>query len=251
MSYYSKLSNKENLLITLGCSWTHGVGSYDAGCLEQFRRGEISQADLYNTSYYAGAFYEGAWPKFLAELLDYDLINLGVSGDSNSASAKRLIVECDESEAFNKIRDRYKKVTVIWLITETSRFSFYSDHYLVSYNNNSPGRIFLDYVDEVYKHEHDGDLETKFYVKSVESYCKGNGFNFVYGSAFVPNNAVKNIYDSDRNIHKFIDQPAMANYLDFTNPDIISHCNHPTPTGYKTLATKLHSILNEHFQGRA
>ena len=62
---------------------------------------------------------------------------------------------------------------------------------------------------------------------------------------------MKKLYDSDSNIHKFTDKSAMANYLDFNNPDIISHCSHPTPEGYKLIAKELYTILNEHFQGRA
>jgi len=251
MNYYSEINGKPGLLITLGCSWTSGVGSYDTGCLEQFKRGEISHDELYATSYYNGSFYKGSWPKFLAELLNYDLINLGTSGDSNSASAKRLILECDETQTFKSLRGFYKQITVLWLLTETSRFSFYSNRQLTSFNNNHSGKIFMDYINEVYKNEQDGNLETKFYLKSVESYCNSNAFDFIYGSAFVANSALKNLYDSDKNVHQYLDKPAMADYLDFSDSNIVSHCFHPTLEGYKIIANMLFKTITENFKGRA
>ena len=112
MRCYKILNNKKNLLITLGDSWTEGVGNYEPTALLDYQKNKISQQELYSISDKLRYFYKEAWPTFLSEKLDYDLINLGQGGDANSATAKKFICDFDENMEFDS--SKYEKVTVLF-----------------------------------------------------------------------------------------------------------------------------------------
>ncbi|NBP58585.1 hypothetical protein EBU71_19020, partial [bacterium] len=63
--------------------------------------------------------------------------------------------------------------------------------------------------------------------------------------------AVKDIYQSDKNIHNYTSNSSMRQFLNEKDPEMFAHCLHPTAKGYEHIADVLHSIINEHFQGRA
>ena len=67
---------KKKLLITLGCSFTEGVGCYDPELLKQYPViNEKIKGDIYNKS--IGYFHANGWPPRLQQKLNYDrLINL-------------------------------------------------------------------------------------------------------------------------------------------------------------------------------
>lgn len=96
---------KPKLLITLGCSYTSGIGTSDP--------------------------YHHMWPRQLGIKLGFDkLINLGKAGASNSGCIKR----------FNKMVNNFPlndyDILVIFLMTEPSRFSFFIDNEVMDYRVN-------------------------------------------------------------------------------------------------------------------
>jgi hypothetical protein len=68
---------KKKLLITLGCSYTEGVGCYESRFLENNNpKPGIFWPDAYEGS--RARFHAEGWPAKLQKLLNYDhLINLG------------------------------------------------------------------------------------------------------------------------------------------------------------------------------
>ena len=118
--YYEKINGRKDLLITLGDSWTAGEGCYSDEDLADYNNGIITRDQMYDRGYASQG--PGSWPDTLSTLLNMDLINLGVSGYSNSACAKRLINEHDID-----YKPQYDNVYVILLLSESSRISFYSN----------------------------------------------------------------------------------------------------------------------------
>jgi hypothetical protein len=246
MNYYTDISNKDNLLITIGDSWTEGVGNYIPEDLIKFNENQMTGKELYSLSAQSRFFYKGAWPLYLSKLLDCDLINLGQGGDANSASAKRLISDIDLNTKFSV--SKYKKVTVFWLLSDPARFSFYTDQYLKSYNINDTIDFVKLYVQDVYKQDKDGLLETKFFIKAMENYCQVNNYNFVYGSAFTNIGELNKIYNSPSNIHNYVSKQCAAGYLSRNDQSVWAHCGHPNAKGYELIAKEFYNILKTHFK---
>ena len=239
---YTKLNDNSKLLITLGDSWTHGVGNYDPAGLADFEDGLITMEKLYPMSF--DLFYKDSWPSVLSNKLGYDLINLGKGGDSNSAQAKRFICDFDEKNIVDL--DKYESVTVLWLLSDPFRFSFYANHKLRSWHAQSPDEIIKWYTIDIHKTDLDGWLETKFFLKSVDNYCKNKKFNFVYGSAFTDITPLDTIYKSEKNIHNRIVQKKVSEFLNAKR--YWAHCGHPNTMGYNQIANDLYNILTTNFK---
>lgn len=240
--FYKKTGHNK-LLITLGDSWTHGVGSYEPELLSQFMKNELGSKEMYGMS--NDRFYETGWPSVLSDRLKCDLINYGTGGDSNSACVKRLINEYDED-----YKKDYDHVTVIWLLTNTVRFSFYSDNQLKSFSpaGNHTDPIFKKYIKDVVKSDNDAYLETAFYLKTMQYYCKAKGYNFIYGSAWegiLPLNEVVNL---DSNIHNFVQQGGVTSLACVLEDGDRSHCLHPNEQGYKRIADYLYTVISENMK---
>lgn len=244
--YVEKINNKDNLLITIGDSWTEGVGCYDPELLPSYLKGEIGMEILYPRSQDKGFFKDGSWPVRLSEMLDCDLINLGNGGDANSAAAKYLIQEYHE--VISEKAKQYKKINVIWLLSIPERFSFYSNKRIRSFRHDAPEKLTKLYYTDVCRDPADALLETAFYLRTVDWYCKANNFNFAYGSAFTditPLNDVINIKVS--NIHQYIPFPCISQYLDHRDEKYWAPCRHPNNAGYAKIAEHLFEIINYYF----
>lgn len=246
MSYFEKISKADNLLITIGDSWTEGVGCYDTDTLDDFHKKKIDQQELYLRSRKGGSFSKGSWPYQLSNFLNCDLINLGAGGDANSSSAKRLIQDYHEVVS-KKIQD-YKKINLIWLLTSPDRFGFYSDNTIVNFLSTSPHQIVKNYFTEVNKNDLDNYLETAFYLRSVYWYCKANRINFMYGSAFNTILPLNEIYNTEENFHNYISYDCVSKYLDDNNKRVWAHCGHPNSDGYYIIANKIFQIMNHNFE---
>lgn len=247
MSYYENLSNKDSLLVAMGDSWTEGVGCYDPDLLQAYLSKKIDMSNLYRQSHLKGLFSLGSWPKQLSDMIGCDLINIGEGGDSNSASAKRLIQEYHH--IISQKTKSYKKVTFIWLISAPERFSFYSNKRLTNFLQESGNKIKKAYHKDVVKDIADPLLETSFYLRAVDWYCKANGYNFLYGSAFYPMEEMEKIYNPDHNIHRYMTRDCMSAYLDFHDDSLWAPCRHPSEKGYTIIAERLYSVINESFKG--
>lgn len=236
--------NRDSLLITIGDSWTRGVGCYIPSFLELYNKNKISYDELDRRCRINESYSNGSWPTQISRMFDCDLINLGRGGDSNSVSAKRLIQDCHDM-IFARAKN-YKKVSVIWLISTPDRLGFYSDKTLCSFPLAKPSKIVKTYLKNIHKHPLDTCLETSFYLRTVEWYCKANNYSFIYGSAWHPISDLNTIYDSECNIHKHISVDSISKFLD-VNKDQWSHCGHPNENGYRVIAEKLYKSINEYF----
>jgi hypothetical protein len=245
MVCFENIKGRENLLITLGDSWTEGVGCYHPKLEHQFFKKKIDKQHLYLESRKDGFFGRGSWPFQLSTILNTDLINLGIGGDSNSASAKRFIHDFDRLE---HIRSKYKKITVIWLLSDPNRFSFYTRQVLNNFLPNLDDSS-ASFVKKYFQHANidplDSILETSFYVHAVYWFCKANGLNFVYGSAFSDLSSLKQICKVPGNIHQHTEKSSMNNYL---TQSMHAFCNHPNTTGYYTIAAEIKKILELNFK---
>ena len=243
LHYHENINNKDNLLITIGDSWTAGHGVYTDEQYKQYTNngGHLTglRLDLQQES------FSGSYPSQLASLLNYDLINLGIAGCSNSASAKRLLNHFD-----NNYKNKYKKVIVIWMLTDPNRISFYSDNCIKSWSyDHAP--ISNAYFKDVWKGFSDGWLETAFYLKTVYNFCQVNGYLFFYGTGWtVIENKVHtvniNIDQCNLNNMLLIDKFETMLQENNTNKDLFSPiCQHPNKKGYKLIAEKIFSVIKE------
>lgn len=142
----------KNLLITLGCSWTHGVGvnyqpgmSYDDYCNQAWKR------DLCNTLSFRGR---------LVESLNLHRINFSEPGSSNQRQF-RLARTFFSSRDFLRLKNKYKNITVLWGITSTARNELYDldtkklESFFLTNNENPIAKSLLKYS---YDHENETQL---------------------------------------------------------------------------------------------
>lgn len=232
----------------MGDSWTEGVGCYDPDLLSAYLTKKIDMQDLYKQSKKRGLFSKGSWPTQLSKMLDCDLINIGEGADSNSGSAKRLIQ--DYNNIISERTKNYEKVTVVWLISAPERFSFYSDRRIRNFSQEDSNKMRKAYYKDVIKYNDDFLLETSFYLKTVYWYCKANGYNFIYGSAFSPTRELEKIYNPENNIHRYIPEESLNQYIEKYDDDSLwAPCRHPNEKGYTIMAQRMYSIIDEHFKG--
>jgi hypothetical protein len=193
---------KPKLLITLGCSYTSGIGTSDP--------------------------YHHMWPRQLGIKLGFDkLINLGKAGASNSGCIKKF------NEMVNNFPLNEYDILVIFLMTEPSRFSFFIDNEVMDYRANIPkwknpindNTLSRAYLEEI-KSLQDCILEQKFYVDILESMCKLHNMDLILTSW---NYSYTDFYKihKNKNIHLF----KTPKTLFPTNKDLQSECGHPNDKG--------------------
>jgi hypothetical protein len=233
--YYSCITGRENLLITIGDSYTAGVGVYTSEQVQDYKAGKKTVSDLFaETVRTCGA---GSYPAHLAELMDCDLLNLGIGGGSNSASIKRLINHYD----YNYI-EQYKNVVVVWLLSDPCRISFYSNEQLISYIGNND-LVRLAYIKEVLKSDLDAELETKFYLQTAFYFCKAKEYKFFYGTAFYNISSFNQIINyPSSNLNNMLGIEQFATLLP---NECISLCGHPDTHGYKIIAERIYSAIKK------
>jgi hypothetical protein len=235
-----------NLLITLGDSWTEGVGCYPDSILEKYGNPpkmnyrDPSCFDDYNflSKYYG----ENSWPSRLSSLLEnYEIINLGKAGSANSACAKRF-----EIFLRNFNRQQYGRILVIFLMSEPSRFSFFSDNQIRSFlpswhQDDVREEKFTNYYTSIVaKSDTDFWSESIFYLNCIDSFCNNHGMDFVFGSAFSHIKTCQ--YFKNMTNIMFRDQYNW-NARDLLDDSEMSKCHHPNIAGYKKIADYIYADL--------
>jgi hypothetical protein len=276
---------KKKLLITLGCSFTEGVGAYDLNKIPSVHRPNNIGNDFVVERYklYRPRFHMHSWSRYLQKSLNYDvLINLGLGGSSDSNAIKRFIEVFDE----NSLSENYD-VLVVWGLTFPERISFYKDgknvsilpgykhgdtnHYSlgVSYNNFTQNNI-LDHF-----------LEQIFHVKTMRNLCNRYSFNFLYFSMFnfktnIPTNLAElhtKYFSHDEYLNSYLPDSNFLlknnEYKNISDADITTMdkfkrffpsveemfrvgmlspvCGHPNEYGYRFLSHRLFSIIEQKF----
>jgi hypothetical protein len=105
-----------NLLITLGCSWTYGVGvNYQSG---------MSLKDYTKTAWDQTLCDQLSFRGQLSSKFNLDNINFSVGGSSNQKQF-RLATKFFSSKNFHDLQKKYKNIIVLWGITSTARTEMY------------------------------------------------------------------------------------------------------------------------------
>jgi lysophospholipase L1-like esterase len=231
---------KDTLLITLGDSWTQGVGCYPENLKEDHKRGLLSMQDLFLQSF--DCFQEHSWPSQTAKILNADLINLAKGGDANSATAKRLY-----SDVHEKYKESYKKVIVVFLLSDFSRFSFYNNKIIQTFMPARPNlgaeNLCNAFLEHCLNDETDELCETAFYLKTVEYFSESCGYDFFYGSAFTSITQLNKIYfKPDIMVHNHYS--SIRSILP-NNSYFSELCGHPNEKGYELIGKFIGDYLTK------
>ena len=81
---------KKNLLVTLGCSFTEGVGCYD---MENNPTDKVFwEMDKEEAAIHIPHFHKYGWPNLVGGQLGFDnVLNLGFGGSANSEHVKKFV----------------------------------------------------------------------------------------------------------------------------------------------------------------
>lgn len=243
---------KKKLLITLGCSYTEGVGCYEPSLLDEKGNPIINVKSVYDAS--LDRFHTRGWPAQLQKKLRYDhLLNLGHGAASNSETVKRWF----EVLSDKNLSDEYD-VLVVWMVTFAGRISFYRNGKITSLLPNFQHGSYVDqnlydsYVQFLgNKYNTDILLETYFYVNIIKNICSLSNYNFLYinvagdegkqlDSLLKSENSLnylyKVFYPHNKNIIDEIVRDARTEYNAF--------CGHPKEKGYEVIAERLFNMIS-------
>jgi hypothetical protein len=242
---------KKKLLITLGCSFTEGVGCYDPDTIpidmvDRMKHEKIEEVYISNKS----RFHNYSWPSQLQKKLKYDkLINLGLGGSSTSGNLKVWF----EKYYDKNFSDDYD-VLIIWMLPEPTRFSFYRERKIMNINPSMAKNVYniysydlgIEYINFLENLDLDPILEQIFYLKIFEDHLKNQKYNFLY----VPLNHTQNwyfdkLYKADSMIN--LKESVLPNFV--INPDMKSLiCNHPNEKGYEQVSEKIFEWIKKYKQ---
>ena len=230
---------KKKILITLGCSYTEGMGCYDFENFPKesniFSNGVTkSQVDYQFTQ-----FHLKGWPNKLGKLLGYDsVLNLGYGGASPSFNLKVFMQKYRNTD-FSEW-----EVFVLWWIPQSHRFSFYKNHKahnilpnpadLNTDNVNLFGKAYLNFVD---KYPTDCILETVFYLGLMEDYCKFKSYNFLWFSE-----EYEHLLKSNHISWIGLTQNELMTIDDI---DTNKSCGHPNELGYEKISNRFFEAIKK------
>lgn len=224
---------KKKLLITLGCSYTEGVGCYDYSSMSDLTTYFDLPED--ESLYQQERFHELGWPNRVGKKLGYDkVLNLGLGGSSHSTHVKMFVEKILPMDLSNW------EVLVIWMMTEPTRFSFYNDGVNRDYLPSAPNGTSIEtaYLKDIKNPLFDSLHEQSFYMKVMEQICGNNDYNLLFTSW---NDSVKylfKVYKTNKFIHipyEEITPPSEHN----TNIYTSRVCSHPNENGYEWMSNKI------------
>jgi hypothetical protein len=235
---------KKKLLITLGCSYTEGVGAYsddiEKPLTKKERKNDLIPQSIYQL--HRPNFHKEGWPIKLQKLLGYDYcINKGLGGSSTSGQAKRFI---EKLEDYKNLQTEYD-IFIFWLMTFPSRISFYTGgrvtDLLLGANTNTKFQthpLMMEYFTFIENPDLDMCLEQIFYVKVINEICEKYGMNFLYGgfNNFITTNIQLLAPElKDKAIDSEWD--SLSKNL---KPEHLSEiCDHPNAKGYTVMAENI------------
>jgi hypothetical protein len=242
---------KKKLLITLGCSFTEGVGCYNPELVLKLKAGIIDRSELEDLSF--DRFHANSWPPRLQKKLNYDhLINIGKGGSGESYQFKRFIEEFGGQD----LSEEYE-VLVCWLQQPPGRLSFYRAGLLTTIHPSNPKPFYdEDYLGKAYAmfiREIDLDmcLEQVMHIKAIRDICVGRKYKFLIFPGFMTKDYVAHL-------SKFLDVPEdMSKYyhtLHESNGNLLPQlnsmksliCDHPNEKGYEFIAHNMFKIILLH-----
>ena len=232
--------NKKKLLITIGDSYTEGVGCYNESYINSSKSFKDLNSKIYIKS--LNDFHEFGYPNELGRLLNYDkVINLGIGGSAPLSNVKYFF----ERHLYKDYSDY--EVLIFWLIPNFLRASFYFQGRIMS---KMPfGGIFNDFDKEYVKlmmedgnPELNGTLETVFGIKIMELVCKFKNYSFLFTPTTNEFKEIfEKVYQSDNLLSNF-------NILDELDPSVdYSPCKHPNKMGYKKIAKNIYDKIEKDY----
>lgn len=245
--------NKKKLLITLGCSYTEGMGCYDMDRLPD--GAHIYSADLLSQEeidYQRERFHTLGWPNRLGKKLGYDkVINLGFGGGSTSGNLKQFM-----EHYWNENFDEYE-VFILWWLPSAHRMSFYSEdiiHHIIPPGSDEDPReddpyytLGREYIKFVENFPDDTYLEQIFYLKMMISYCSLKGFDFLW---YIDNEHIdNNIFNKYPSKELWIGvQSELLNNTIYENESLVSPvCGHPNEDGYEIVSKIFFDSIKQNY----
>lgn len=233
----SIIKDKKKLLITLGCSHTEGVGCWIDGTPAELQNkvGGDEWRYWYRLSH--NNFHEKGWPKELGKLMGYDeVLNLGWGGASASSNVKHWF-ETYQEEYFEDY-----EVTMVWLLPDTSRISFYTKGILtdemVNGGNNESLLSWLKKSNDIHL---DLELEQSGWIKIMQNECKYKGIRLI-------------LFSQEREIKylkMLVNQKIIDSGLSVINTNTRYRskvCGHLNEKGYKIFAKTLYQKIKSNFR---
>lgn len=241
---------KQKVLITLGDSWTEGVGAYnppiDSNIDNPLTDSEIQQTIETHFKSNIENFHKNSWCNLVGQKLGFDKVfNLGRISASNSENVKIL------NDFLYDFPTSEYEILVIWLMTEPSRFSFYIDGTLKSYQPSFShlDKLAYEYLNEIKHINLDTLLEQKFYVQMMENLCQVKGIDLLITSWHETFPLLYKLYKTKNYLDsypKFL-QPPNESKNDNTSHLYYSFCSHPNKEGYEWIANEIiQSIKQNH-----
>ena len=226
------MTKKQNLLITMGCSYTEGVGCYDYNLFTESEKSKKKfsndeQGNLYDT--HRDNFHAKGWPNRVGKKLGFDkVLNLGVGGGSTSGQLKKFM-QIHDDERISKYN-----VTIIWMLSFSSRFSFYSQGWsrdLQMGASNKLSKYYTQFLDNI---ENDTTLEQLFYLKCMENTCENKNYNLITVHIDQKTDGLLKFLHKSKTY--LFDEPKSIFYK-LNRPKYFSHvCNHPNEIGYEIVS---------------
>ena len=235
---------KKKLLITMGCSHTEGVGCWDMNL--QYPDGfDIRHTDAVTwQALNRTRFHELGWPNRLGKKLGYDkVINLGVAGSSTSAQLKRFMLKYADGEFLEY------EVLVSWLLTDSTRTSFFRDGVCESLLANGFDNDKITLFDSIYKFISKNGKRTEPHItldyvreeyinrKVVKTICELKGWSFIsfHTQTHQTVNIIRQLY-VDEKTHCFED----IGFEHENDENLISkYCGHFNEDGYEMISNKM------------
>lgn len=228
---------KKKLLVTLGDSFTEGVGCYDLERNPSMIKYNAMEDE--DRLYQIQRFHELGWPNRVGRSLGFDKVaNLGLGGTSNSFSVKMLM----ERVVGN---DRYKdyEIYVIWMATEPARFSFFDGYKLRSFlpTTREGGTLSEAYLRTLKEPDLGSFNEQVFYTKLAEQICENNGYKLIICHWSITLKHLYRLYDSKY----FLNKPPSLLLRAALNDeyDLSPICNHPNEFGYKKISKVMLDLI--------
>jgi hypothetical protein len=242
-------------LITLGDSWTEGIGCYghaDPEFMDRMWGLSKHTRNLWSASAEWKKFVQSSetqqraarysWPALLSQQFDSELINLAQAGDSNSGQVK-LLYELDPTSLQGPVQ-------VIFMTTSPDRFSFYHKSGIWNYQPAIIGSPLGSDIDptraeahtelvrwfvQSQDFEHGMEKESQFYIQAAHMRCQSLGWKFAWIPAF--SNEI-----SYQGSHRLHESQVASDWL--TNKADWAVCGHPTEQGYQKISTIISQLLN-------
>lgn len=247
---------KKKLLLTMGCSFTEGVGSYDMEYINTLKNKLPDYEDITRLyEVYPNSkkrFQQYSWPTQLQKKLNYDkLINIGSRGTANSHQLKKFVEKYTDVN-FSSDYD----VLVIWMMSFPSRISFYNKGMVQTILNNfvsgnesydNLSRSLVEWIDDPH---HDFMLEQLHEVRMMKMICNSLGYNFLFLSV---NEYSSEFFDkiypviNTSNLDKLYTSlvPEEKSIIPSINKKHLwsTICFHPNEMGYETIAENIYKTI--------